>query len=159
MLRDEMANMVWGVERTVPSQAGRGVSGMEMARVTTGPPPFVPVGTTAAIRYVLGTTVPENWIPFIPVHLPGSDTEIRLQRARLPGAPPPKGVLLTESQPVYFVNEEEVPRAGKLVTRGYQRARWLNGRTLTWIGRRVTTGRGEGSSGLAFDRAADVPKT
>lgn len=24
MLRDEMANMVWGVEKTVPSQAGRG---------------------------------------------------------------------------------------------------------------------------------------
>jgi len=59
----------------------------------------------------------------------------------------------------YFVNEEEVPRSGKLVTRSYQHARWLDGRTLTWIGRRVTTGRGEGTSGLAFDRAVDVPKS
>ena len=66
MLRDEMANMVWGVESTVPSQAGRGVSGMEMARLETEPKPFVPVGDSAAIRYVLGTIVPENWIPFIP---------------------------------------------------------------------------------------------
>lgn len=156
MLRDEMANMVWGVESTVPSQAGRGVSGMEMARVESEPPPFVPVGNSAAIRYVLGTTVPENWIPFIPVHLPASDTEIRLQRARLPGAKPAKGVLLNESQPVYFINEEEVPRSGVLVQRSYQRTRWLNGRTYLWIGRRKETGKGEGWSNLAFDQIRDI---
>jgi hypothetical protein len=156
MLRDEMANMVWGVESTVPSQAGRGVSGMEMARRAAEPPPFVPVGDTAAIRYVLGTTVPENWIPFIPVHLPASDTEIRLQRARLPGAKPPKGVLLSETQPVYFVNEEEVPRSGIAVRRSWQRTRWLDGRTYLWIGRRKDTGKGEGWSNLAFDQIRDI---
>lgn len=156
MLRDEMANMVWGVESTVPSQAGRGVSGMEMARPEVAPTPFVPVGDTAAIRYVLGTTVPENWIPFIPVHLPGSDTEIQLQRARLPGAKPPKGVLLNEAQPVYFINEEEVPRSGILVQRSYQRTRWLNGRTYLWIGRRKETGKGEGWSNLKFDQIEDI---
>jgi hypothetical protein len=156
MLRDEMANMVWGVESTVPSQAGRGVSGMEMARPEVEPTPFVPVGDTAAIRYVLGTTVPENWIPFIPVHIPGSDTEIRLQRARLPGAKPPKGVLLNEAQPVYFINEEEVPRSGISVQRSYQRTRWLGGKTFLWIGRRKETGQGEGWSNLAFDQITDI---
>ena len=156
MLRDEMANMVWGVESTVPSQAGRGVSGMEMARLETEPVPFVPVGDSAAIRYVLGTIVPENWIPFIPVHLPGSDAEIRLQRARLPGAKPPKGVLLNEAQPVYFINEEEVPRSGISVQRSYQRTRWLNGRTYLWIGRRKETGKGEGWSNLKFDQIEDI---
>jgi hypothetical protein len=156
MLRDEMANMVWGVESTVPSQAGRGVSGMEMARLETEPKPFVPVGDSAAIRYVLGTTVPENWIPFIPVHLPGSDAEIRLQRARLPGAKLPKGVLLNEAQPVYFINEEEVPRSGISVQRSYQRTRWLNGRTYLWIGRRKETGKGEGWSNLKFDQIEDI---
>jgi hypothetical protein len=129
---------------------------MEMARPEVAPTPFVPVGDTAAIRYVLGTTVPENWIPFIPVHLPGSDTEIQLQRARLPGAKPPKGVLLNEAQPVYFINEEEVPRSGILVQRSYQRTRWLNGRTYLWIGRRKETGKGEGWSNLKFDQIEDI---
>lgn len=156
MLRDEMANMVWGVETVVPSQAGRGVSGMEMARPEVVPPPFVPVGDTAEVRYVLGTTVPGNWIPFIPVHLPTSISEIRLQRARLPGAKPPKGVLLNEAQPVYFINEEEVPRSGICVQRSYQRTRWLNGKTYLWVGRRKETGKGEGWSNLKFDQIDDI---
>jgi len=159
MLRDEMANMVWGVESIVPSQAGRGASGMEMARLENEPAPFVPAGNTAAIRYVLGTTVPENWIPFIPVHLPGSDAEMRLQRARLPGAKPPKGVLLNEAQPVYFINEEEVPRSGISVQRSYQRTRWLNGKTYLWIGRSKETGKGEGWSNLVFDQIQDIAPT
>src|SRR5258708_13430819 len=46
---------------------------------------LTPAGT-ATIRYVAGTTVPSNWIPFLPVRLPWSNTEIRLQRARMPGA-------------------------------------------------------------------------
>jgi hypothetical protein len=158
LLRDEMANMVWGVEATVPSQAGRGVSGTEMARPISEPAPFVPVGTTAEIRYLLGSTVPENWIPFIPVHLPSSISEIRLQRATLPGAKPPKGVLLREAQPVYFINEEEVPRSGISVQRSYQRTRWIQGRTYLWIGRRKETGKGEGWSNLRFDQIEDIRK-
>ena len=38
-LRDEMANMVWGVESTVPSQTGQGVSGYETTARTTVPAP------------------------------------------------------------------------------------------------------------------------
>ena len=30
-MRDEMANMVWGVESIVPSQTGKGMSGYETA--------------------------------------------------------------------------------------------------------------------------------
>ena len=52
----------------------------------------------------------------------------------------------------YFVNEEEVPRAGALVTLAYQRTRWLDGRVYVWLGVTKTTGRGEASSGLAFDQ-------
>jgi hypothetical protein len=40
----------------------------------------------------------------------------------------------------------------KLVTLSYQRARWLNGRVFVWLGVTKTTGRGEASSGLAFDQ-------
>ena len=52
----------------------------------------------------------------------------------------------------YFLFEEEVPRAGIRVTRTYQRTRWRNGRTMVWLGVKKETGRGEGSSGLAFDQ-------
>jgi hypothetical protein len=155
-LRDEMANMVWAVENRVPSQAGKGVSGMEMALKSDAPTPFIPVNNKVPIRYVAGTTVPDNWIPFVPVHMEGSDREIRLQRARMPGAKGALGVLLTEKAAPYYVNEEEVPRAGALVQRSFQRTRWLNGITYLWIGRYKETGKGEGSSNLQFDQIWDI---
>jgi len=52
----------------------------------------------------------------------------------------------------YFLHEEEVPRAGAIVSQSYQRTRWTNGRVIVWLGARKQAGRGEGSSGLAFDR-------
>ncbi|WP_315820310.1 hypothetical protein [Paraflavitalea speifideaquila] len=154
-LRDEMANMVWAVENTVPSQAGKGVSGNEMALKESQPAPFVPVAN-APIRYVLGTTVPGNWIPFIPVHIEGSDTEIRLQRAAMPGAKGALGVILKEKPAPYYVNEEEVPRAGIIVERSFQRTRWFNGSTFLWIGRFKEACKGEGWSNLKFDQIEDI---
>lgn len=154
-LRDEMANMVWAVENIVPSQTGKGVRGNEMALSDKPADPFVPVGT-AGIRYVVGTTVPDNWKPFVPVHINGSDTEIRFQRARMPGAKPPFGVLLKEQPAPYFINEEEVPRAGVIVSRSFQRTRWLNGKTFLWIGRAKEAGKGEGWSNLKFDQIEDI---
>lgn len=154
-LRDEMANMVWGVETIVPSQSGKGVNGNEMVRKKIPVSPFVPVGN-AAIRYVLGTTVPDNWTPFIPVHMEGSDSEIRLQRAKMPLAEGPFGIVLTEKNPPYYINEEEIPRSGVTVQRSYQRARWINGKTCLWIGRNKSAGKGEGWSNLKFDQLEDI---
>ena len=165
-LRDEMANMAWGggARRCPPSwaSASAAIPSRSARPASFRPPP--PLGpTTAPVRYVLGTDVPYNWIPFIPVHVPGSNRSIQLQRAQMPKVPgvsraPHTRIVGVPGTP-YYINEEEIPRSGKLVTRGYQRARWLNGVTLTWIGRRVTTGRGEGSSGLAFDQIRDVSRT
>jgi hypothetical protein len=56
----------------------------------------------------------------------------------------------------YFLHEEEVPRAGVIVTCTFQRARWFDGKVYTWIGRRKETGRGEGASGLVFDQVVPV---
>ena len=98
-----------------------------------------------------------NWRPFIPAHLPGSQRSIRLQRARLPDQPAlPLGVVLDAPAP-YFVAEEEVPRAGRLVTRGFRRAAGPRGITFLWMGRESPVGRGEGSSGLVFDRVEEPP--
>jgi hypothetical protein len=155
-IRDEMANMVWAVENIVPSQAGKGIRGNEMALSDAPADPFVPAGT-AEIRYILGTKVPDNWRPFVPVHVNGSDTEIRFQRARMPGAKPAFGILLKEQPAPYFINEEEITRAGAIVTRTFQRTRWLNGKTFLWIGRKKEAGKGEGWSNLKFDQIEDIP--
>lgn len=157
-VRDEMANMVWAVEEIVPDATGRGINGHEAAD-RTGVLPDPIVDSPAPIRYVLGTTAPENWIPFLPAQRPGSVQDIAFQRAALPqlGTPPravvrAKGVLLNEPALPWFVNEEEVPFAGTIVTRSFQRVRWYDGRTYVWIGRRRETGRGVGSSNLRFDQ-------
>lgn len=151
-LRDEMANMVWAVETIVPSQAGKGINGNEMALKESIVPDKTPANTTIQIRYVLGTTVPNNWIPFAPVHMPSSNTEIRLQRAQMPGAKGPSSGLLSEVPPPYFINEEEVPRSGIVVKQSFQQARWLKGKNYLWIGRNKETGKGEGWSNLKFDQ-------
>lgn len=158
-MRDEMANMVWAIEHIVPSQnMGGWTQRRSLFRLAQD---FVPVKNPtdpkdpAKIRYVLGSTVPENWIPFIPVPIPAS-SEVRLQRARMPQAPAPRSRVVSEKETPYFVEESEVPRAGVIVERSYQRTRWLKGRSYLWLGRRKMAGRGEGWSGLMFDQIVPI---
>ena len=179
-VRDEMANMVWGVERTIPLPSGEPKRGREAAEETrafferkVGAVALtVPPAAGAKIRYKVMTTVPENWIPMIPVHVDGDNRETQLQRAAMlriiEGDPePPVPVeprtslfrvgLEAATQTGYLLHEEEVSRAGALVTQGFQRTRWRDGRAWLWLGVRKQTGRGEGSSGLAFDQIIDLP--
>ena len=77
------------------------------------------------------------------------------------GDPDPYGAILVGpgvAPERYFIAEEEVPRAGRIVTRAFQRTRWLDGRVLLWLGRQTETGRGEGTSGLEFDVIEEVPQ-
>jgi len=174
LARDEVANLVWGVEETIPGIAGNGVNGFEAGKVLSSyfaanepEPEETRVPNEAKIQYVLGTTVPENWIPFIATHQPGSNRQIRLQRGSMPrltdvipnSVITPRGQILRvglDNKQPYFVHEEEVPRAGVIVTRTFQRARWFDGKVFMWIGRRKETGRGEGASGLVFDQIVPV---
>ncbi len=178
LVRDEVANMVWGIESLVPLATGAAKRGREAAlelrahlerivqqEAETNPPP-APFEFKAPVRYEIMNTVPEHWIPFIPVHRDNDNREIQLQRASLPrifeGDPTteaikPRTVLLRhglddQSPQRYFLHEEEVPRTGVRVYQAFQRTRWYGGRVLTWLGVRKTTGRGEGHSGLAFDQ-------
>ena len=155
-LRDEMANLVWAAERTVLSAAGAGVDGEHYALSRAPAPPADPLpapGTSA--RYRLGTDAPLNWRPFIPARISPGSPSVRLQRARLPDrSNAPLGAVLIGpglAPTPYFIDEERVPRAGRIVTRSFQRTRWLDGHVVTWLGRRSFVARGEGSSGLAFD--------
>jgi hypothetical protein len=114
------------------------------------------------------SSVPEQWLPFIPVHVDGSTRETQLQRAAMlrfldgdqdpPEKVRPRTPLMSQDLPgAYFVFEEEVPRAGIRVSQGYQRTRRPDGSVVVWYGARKQTGRGEGSSGLGFDRIVNVP--
>ena len=172
LLRDEMANMAWAVEQTIPDRCGSGMDAHAAAarvRSMLDPPDERdPLGvrgdgfeSDAAIRWRLQTQVPDNWIPFVPVHVEGSARQICFQQAAMPwNAPPlpaakilPQGALLARdaSEMPFFIFEEEIPRAGAIVERSFARTRWTNGRTAIWIGREKRNGRGQGSSGLAFD--------
>lgn len=182
LMRDEIANMVWGIEKTIQAPDGRGKSGgnagretrayferlLRAAGVASNPPALE---NDASIRYQAMTSVPENWIPFIPVRARGTEREIELQRASMPRILEgdvlpvvkvrPRTTLLRTGldeptpQP-YLIPEEEIPREGLLITRSFQRTRWADGKVFVWLGVRKRVGRGEGSSGLAFDQI--VPK-
>jgi hypothetical protein len=47
-------------------------------------PPAEAPANDASVRYQLMQGAGENWIPFIPVHLPDDNREIQLQRASMP---------------------------------------------------------------------------
>jgi hypothetical protein len=176
LIRDEVANMVWAIETTIPLPTGDSKRGLEAARETRTffeqrlPPPPPPPPPAAPIRYDLMNRVPENWIPFIPVHVDGSNRSIQLQRAAMlrilegdlnrPVKVQPRTSLIRTGladKKNYFLHEEEVPRAGAIVTQRYRRTRWRDGRAWVWIGVRKQVGRGEGASGLAFDSIVANP--
>jgi hypothetical protein len=207
-LRDEGANMVWGVEHTVRNGLGLPVDGFdaqrerserqreadiirleeelaeieqqlasgdlsdeerevlendakekreELARLREGPRQT----SSGVPRYRLATTVPENWIPFIPApYFVPNDPRIRLRRAQMlrnvdDEAPDTiramSRLLELADDPLLWLEEATVPRSGLRVQLTAQRVRWVDGKTYVWLGRKVTTGKGEGSSGLRFD--------
>ncbi|MEU7870015.1 hypothetical protein [Dactylosporangium sp. NPDC049140] len=162
LIRDEQANLVWGVERTISTPTGDPRRGDEIAaellaqqrRLHPAAPPDEP---HAAIAYTAMNDVPAHWIPFIAAHVPDDSRSVQLQRAALPspvdGAPVrPHTALLREGLPqAYFVNEEEVPPTGTTLALAFRRTRSADGSVTVWLGTRRGTGRGEGSSGLAYD--------
>ena len=158
--RDETANLVWAVERTVLSASGEPWPGQErsdaMPRPVSPPP-------SSGVRYLIQTDVPKNWIPFVPVTIDAVRGEIALERAAMMDAtmqPPeailPIGRILNPPVAPYRVREEEIPRAGVRVIRAACRTRWIDGSTHLWVGRMRRAPSGEGSSGLLFDSAMDV---
>jgi hypothetical protein len=173
LIRDENANLVWGIEQTLRLPTGESRRGSEVAaeivahrrRFVPEPEPGEPL---APVSYVAMNSVPENWIPFIPVHVGQDNRAIQLQRAAMPSVLDqqpvrPRTALLREGLDTtpkvsYFVNEEEVPQTGTRLTVAYNRTRWRDGQVVVWLSTQRGTGRGEGSSGLAFDFLTDTPQ-
>lgn len=186
-IRDEQANMVFGIEKTAPNDWGKGTSvyeyhleierlrieeedrlereRLELAAENGGnaiTPAEVMDNSNLSLTYKLATPVPKNWIPYLPVRIEEDQTnsQVFLKQARLPSVeneltsvqqedePLPKTRVLNES---IQINEETITRAGIKVQITKQRLRWIDGKTYVWTGRKIVSGRGEGSSGLEFD--------
>ncbi|MBL8683807.1 MAG: hypothetical protein JNK05_31835 [Myxococcales bacterium] len=161
-LRDEMANMSWAIEHTMPNGLGEPWLSHERAtaRLPAGvPPPPAPPATGPQIKYVLQTDVPAYWFPLIPVRIEGGEGQVEYalgslldsttgaRRALAPGG----CILRTPSGERLHIREEELPRVGATIQRVPVRTRTLSGATRVWVEWRRRPGAGEGSSGLRFD--------
>lgn len=204
-IRDEGANMVWGIEHTILSGRGRPVRGFEaqrerierriielenrlkaieqalstdeltdleiqeleneanekqaeMRQLTQEAKPV----TGGIPQYRLATRVPENWIPFLPFNaqqfMDYGHSSIRLRRAAMlsntnqPEQIPAMSRILDISRdPMWWLEESAVSRAGSNVQLTNQWMRWVDGKTYVWLGRKVKIGKGEGSIELRWD--------
>jgi hypothetical protein len=165
-VRDEMANAAWAIEHVTENGIGEPRPGHE--RAFAGGGTSSPAGDQEgkgepSLRYRIQTTVPEHWIPLLPVLVDEGRAEIALERGAMlrpatgeaSRAVQPVGRILRPGEQDYRVREEEVPRTGIRVLRTVYRTRWIDGSTHVWIARRKLPGAGEGSSGLRFDTVCD----
>jgi hypothetical protein len=175
LVRDEVANVAWGIEESIPLPTGAAKPGLEAARemaahFRNASPASAASSRVADIRYQVMNGVPENWIPFIPVHVPGGIRNVQLQRAAMPRGSEsgrvdpvrPRTTMLRTNlerppgERAFHVLEEEVPRSGVSVSMSFQRTRWHDGSVWTWLAMRKRNGRDERTSGLAFDQILPV---
>jgi len=81
-MRDEYANMVWGVEKTIMGSMGNPINGFDYHRTFN---PELPEGIAINVsghpdyRLSNATTVPYNWIPYVPRHEKGKPNSIILR--------------------------------------------------------------------------------
>ncbi len=143
--RDEIANLVWGIERRAVGASGRSID-----RAALSPPPADRPPEAAEWGFEAFHPVPEHWIPFVPAidgDPAAEPAQTFLRRGRMAATDPdvpderllPMGRVLDASRPMR-VHEEAVPDAGLRIDRRYQRTRSSDGRIHLWMGRRVRYG-------------------
>jgi hypothetical protein len=158
-LRDEYANMVWAIEKTVCNSMGKPTNGYDLHLELNGP--FLKGDQnespgTGFPRFRLASTVPTNWIPYLPFHIDEKNIELhravmmRNETGTVPEDIEPLSTLAQKD--LLAIREEAIPRAGVRVQLTRQRVRGTDGNTYIWQGRKVLAGKGEGSSGLTFDQ-------
>jgi hypothetical protein len=166
LMRDEMANLAWAIERTVESPIEQPAQRYEAPDPVLRIPPLDPAVADLP-RYLLSTGVPRNWIPLLPVQIPnpafpGVPGQI-LSRLKRAGVLEPNGYgtiyaftgEILGSLGAKLLYDEEVPREGARLTRQRRMARWTDGSTWVWTSYRNQVGLGEGSSQLKFDQVIE----
>jgi len=79
-----MANLAWAIERIVPGADGRPVDRFEAYQEKRrAEPPPEPIPEGASVEYRLASTIPDHWIPLVPVHIGQDQRTIALQRGAM----------------------------------------------------------------------------
>jgi hypothetical protein len=160
LLRDEQANLGWAIEQQIELPTGETMNRRvqwAQSEDTTSVDDLDESEASDAWRYRLQTPVPPWWIPLVPERISDGSPEVRLRRGRMHGWDEidvglrgAKGRIIGMARALH-IREEEVPRGGVVVTRGWQRARAADGSVHLWMARRKRPGRGDRGSGLEFD--------
>ena len=185
-LRDEMANMVWGVETTLNNKCGGSMDGKTLSDsvlsvvdetnlAEAGSKEPITKDEAAEYSLLIQNRVPMNWIPFLPEQMIGNCREIAFRRARMPifyndgkgdscykSVRPSTSLLRIEKdgnkvKPLY-INEEELASCGIKIRKTAQRTRWFLGKSYNWVGNREIISEYQANSGLMFDELIS-PKT
>ncbi|WP_290949524.1 hypothetical protein [Fibrobacter sp.] len=180
-LRDEMANMVWGVENKINDGCGGTMDGKTLSDAV-----FEDVDRHNALEnsntsekakndakysLLIQNRVPLNWIPFIPEQK-SDKCNIFMRRAKMPifykNEDPTKdpylptrpstqllgakGAGVSDNEYKPFrIDEDQFGGYGFKVTKTAQRTRWFNGESFCWLGNRKTISEYQANSGLLFD--------
>lgn len=151
LLRDEMANMAWGIEQLLEGP-------LEQALPQKSERSDLPdVPASPAPLYRLSSLAPDHWIPLLPSWVNvGGERSSRLQRGVMRS---PDGSMFEQharsdalsASSALQLYDEEVPREGARLTKRRRMVRWMDGSSWLWTAFRRDVGRGEGSSRLRFD--------
>ena len=173
--REEATNLVWAVESIVSDGFAGGLDGAAAAAQVAETlrrlvPAVLPATNTAgpAYTYQLTSSVPENWLPFVPMFDAATGQTV-LEQGVLPRpgfdlasldavVQPRTALLQLHSNAPYRLHEHEVPPTGVRIDGSCYRVRWYDGRTVLWLGRHRATAQPGGSSGLAFDQLKPGPQ-
>jgi len=134
LMRDEMANVAWAIERSVENAVEHAKPRYEGAD-GAAPPGQPPSAPTSRPRYVLASHVAPNWIPLLPVQLQSSAGGLLQSRLRRGAVLQPDGSQarhpaqgdVLNARPELLLFDEEVPREGVHITRQRRMARWIDG--------------------------------
>ncbi|MBP6107813.1 MAG: hypothetical protein KA506_15060 [Steroidobacteraceae bacterium] len=161
LVRDEMANISWAIERVVPSASGGVLNRHEAYQARrqqdTGTQPPSAGGPVYRLD-TWASALPDFWIPLLPEQSAPGQALSRLACYDPQGRS--QGLLLSEKDggTWLYLFDEEVPRSGARVRRVPQYTRWHGGRFFSWIGREKRPGRGSASSGLKYDVVERAPR-
>lgn len=167
-MRDESANLMWAIESLVENASGTAEDRVsrwhrirsDLIAKKEGPDYEAPED---AWVYKIERQAPPYWVPFQP-EIASKRPTGKLVRSRMAhwGLIPdehkndvgPKAMVTAPIGPL-AVHDEEIPRGGLVLTRGYQMARDQNGKLLIWPARKREPAGQVQSSGREVDYATD----
>jgi hypothetical protein len=153
LIRDEMANVAWAIEKSVESSTGERI---DLAARPGVAPTGEPVDAPRDLEYRIGIEPPPRWIPLVPERA-GYSLYPTLRAQPVTGfvdrARPLNSFVRTAGDGGRGddIAASAIPREGRRLVRDYVLGVSPDGRPYLWGRRSTRIGRGEGGSGVRFD--------